>query len=91
MEFEVAPAIRAALQRRLDHGIFGYNFRLPVFYEVAANWIAREYGFKIGEEWILTSPGIVPGINLAVLRFTEPNDPILIQTPVYGPFSTPCA
>jgi cystathionine beta-lyase len=86
MEFEVAPAIRAALQSRLDHGIFGYNFRLPVFYEVAANWIAREYGFKIGEEWILTSPGIVPGINLAVLQFTEPHDPILIQTPVYGPF-----
>ena len=24
MDFEVAPEIREALQRRLDHGIFGY-------------------------------------------------------------------
>ena len=31
MDFPVAPAIMEALQKRLDHGIFGYNLRLPVF------------------------------------------------------------
>ena len=25
MEFQTAPQIRAALQQRLDHGIFGYS------------------------------------------------------------------
>ena len=25
MDFEAAPEIRAALQKRLDHGIFGYD------------------------------------------------------------------
>ena len=86
MDFEVAPAVREALQKRLDHGVFGYNFRLPVFYEVLANWVQRRYGYKIHTDWILTSPGVMPAVNLAVTLFTKPGDGVLIQTPVYKPF-----
>lgn len=86
MDFQVAPAIREALQRRLDHGVFGYNLRLPVFYEVVCNWLQRRYGFSIHEDWVLNSPGIVSAINLAILQFSSPGDGVLIQTPVYRPF-----
>ena len=33
MDFEVAPEIREALQRRLDHGIFGYADLPEEWYE----------------------------------------------------------
>lgn len=86
MDFAIAPAIREALQKRLDHAVFGYNLRLPVFYEVVGNWVHQRYGFQIEASWIVHSPGIMPAVNLAVLQFTQPGDGVLIQTPVYRPF-----
>ncbi len=86
MDFAIAPAIREALQKRLDHGVFGYNLRLPVFYEVVGNWVERRYGLKIEADWIVHSPGIMPAVNLAVMQFTQPGDGVVIQTPVYRPF-----
>ncbi|MBW6514008.1 MAG: pyridoxal phosphate-dependent aminotransferase [Candidatus Syntrophosphaera sp.] len=86
MDFAVSPAITSALQKRLDHGVFGYNFHLPEFYAVVASWVERRYGFHAEREWMLNSPGIMPAVNLAVRQLTRPGDGILIQTPVYRPF-----
>ena len=86
MDFQVAPQIKAAMQKRLDHGIFGYNQRLPIYYETVINWAKNRYGYEPQEDWIMTSPGIMPAVNLAVMQLTEPGDSVLIQTPVYQPF-----
>lgn len=66
MDFPVAPPIQSALQKRLDHGIFGYNFRLPLFYETVLNWVQKQYGISAAEDWILSSPGVMPAVSLAV-------------------------
>lgn len=86
MDFAIAPAIREALQNKLDHGILGYNYNPPEFYEAVANWVSKHYGIKAEREWMLLTPGIVTAINLAVLQLTQPGDGVLIQTPVYRPF-----
>ncbi len=86
MDFQVAPQIQAAMQQRLNHGIFGYNQRLPIYYETVINWAKNRYGYEPQEDWIMTSPGIMPAVNLAVMQLTEPGDGVLIQTPVYQPF-----
>lgn len=86
MDFEVAPCIKKALSDRLDHGVFGYNFRLPDYYEAIRNWVKRRYNSEISDDWIVSTPGVVPAICLAVLSLTKPKDRILIQTPVYRPF-----
>jgi len=88
MDFQVAPQIIAAMQQRLNHRIFGYNQRLPIYYETVINWAKKHYGYEPQENWIMTSPGIMPAINLAVMQLTEPGDGVLIQTPVYQPFFT---
>jgi cystathionine beta-lyase len=86
MDFALAPTIREALQKRLDHGVMGYNFRLPHYYEAIQNWVKKKYGYEIEADWIVNSPGIVPAINIAVITLTQPGDRILVQTPVYRPF-----
>lgn len=86
MEFAVAPQIIDAMQKRLDHRVFGYNFRFPQYYEAVADWAASQYGYRPELEWILDSPGVMPAVSLAVSIFSEPGDGILIQTPVYEPF-----
>ncbi len=86
MDFPVAPAIRAALQKRLDHGIFGYNLRPDLFYEAVLRWVKRQYGLQAERDWMICSPGVMPAVSLAVTVLTSPGDGVLIQTPVYRPF-----
>jgi cystathionine beta-lyase len=86
MDFEVAPCILEALAQRLAHGVFGYNFRLPEYYEAIRNWVKRRYHWETSNDWIVSTPGVVPAISLAVLSLTQPGDRVLIQTPVYRPF-----
>ncbi|HNX01387.1 MAG TPA: MalY/PatB family protein [Candidatus Cloacimonadota bacterium] len=87
MDFTTAPEILAALQVRLDHQIFGYNFRKSDFYDSLIEWVKKRHGWTIHRNWIIHTPGIVPALALAVSAFTEPGDGILIQQPVYHPFS----
>lgn len=86
MDFPVAPPIREALQKRLDHGIFGYNLLQDRFYEAILAWVERQYGLTAERDWILASPGVMPAVSLAVTVLSSPGDGVLIQTPVYRPF-----
>jgi len=86
MDFGIAPEILQAMQERLTHPIFGYNYRLQPYYEAIINWVDRRYGWQIDKDWIVNVPGVVTAINAAILVFTNPGDKILIQPPVYEQF-----
>ncbi len=86
MDFAVAPEILEALQKRLEHPVFGYNLRLESFYEAVSGWMKTQFNWRIERAWQICTPGVVPAIKLAILSLTKPNDSVLIQTPVYAPF-----
>ncbi|MDD2229486.1 MAG: PatB family C-S lyase [Candidatus Cloacimonetes bacterium] len=86
MDFAVSDEIQSALSARIQHPVYGYNYRLSEFYDAVQLWQERRFAWFTEREWIVPVPGIVPGISLAVLSLTEPGDGVLIQTPVYPPF-----
>ena len=86
MDFAVVPEIKAALQKVVDRDIYGYPIRGKEYFESMANWYSRRYGWAIQEEWLLTTPGVVHALNLAVRAYTNKGDYVLLLTPVYGPF-----
>ncbi|HVP91903.1 MAG TPA: PatB family C-S lyase [Terriglobales bacterium] len=86
MDFEAPPAVVEALRRRAEHGVFGYPLVPPSFYAAAIGWLKRRHGWEVQKAWMSMTPGIVPALNYAVRAFTRPNDPVIIQTPVYHPF-----
>ena len=86
MDFAVSDAILDALSERLEHPVFGYNFRLNDFSEAIVSWEQRRFNWNIHKDWIISVPGLVPALSLFVLAFTEPGEGVLIQTPVYRPF-----
>jgi len=88
MDFAVAPEISAAIRARAEHPIYGYPVRQDGFYTALMDWTKRRYAWEIQREWICYAPGIVPAINSAVLAFTQPGDKVIIQSPVYYPFSS---
>ena len=87
MDFAVLDDAVQAMRSRLDHKIYGYTFRSRVWKSSIINWVSRRHGWDIEREWILFSPGVVPAIALAILSYTAEGDGILIQPPVYPPFS----
>lgn len=86
MDFRTPDFIVNALRKRCDHEIFGYTFDSDEYYQSIINWVHYKHDWNIEREWLSYIPGIVKGIALAVQCFTEKNDKIIIQPPVYHPF-----
>ena len=86
MDFRTAPAIVGALQKRVEHGIFGYTKVPPAYYEAVVNWFRRRHAWLIEKEWIVYTTGVVPAISAIVKALTVPGDRVLVQTPVYNGF-----
>ena len=86
MDFQTAPEIREALQRRVDRGIFGYEIVPEEWSEAIVNWWARRHHYTMEKEWIIFSTGVVPTISSVVRKLTTPAENVLIQTPVYNIF-----
>lgn len=86
MDFEAAPEIRAALQRRLDHGIFGYDDMGEDWYQAYIGWWRDRHGLVMEKENLIFSAGVVPSISSLVRKLTTPNENVLLQTPVYNIF-----
>ncbi|MDP3461177.1 MAG: PatB family C-S lyase [Bacteroidales bacterium] len=86
MDFATPDFIRDAVLERANHPIYGYTFRPQEYYDTIVQWFKRRHHWEIQKEWIQFTPGIVPALNLAVLAFTNPDDQIIVQPPVYFPF-----
>jgi cysteine-S-conjugate beta-lyase len=86
MDFQVSPAIVDAMNRKAQHGIYGYTTFSDRYFESVISWWKRRFHMEIEKEWISFSPGIIPGINVLLSVLTEPGDGVIIQDPVYYPF-----
>lgn len=88
MDFLTPKKIEEAIEKRVEHGVFGYTGKGEAYYKSIINWVDKRHGWDIKKEWILSLPGVVPTLSAAILSFTKPGDKVLIQTPVYHPFFT---
>ena len=86
MDFKSPPEIISALEARARHGVFGYSGGDNGWYEALINWMRKRYGWELNHEWVSTSSGVVPALDMLVRALTEPGDRVIIQTPVYHPF-----
>jgi cystathionine beta-lyase len=86
MDFAVPPAVVAALQRRVEHGVFGYGQPWPALVEAVVEHLAREYAWRIEPEWIVWLPGLVTGLHVACQSVGAEGDAVFTATPIYPPF-----
>jgi len=89
MDFRTVPQVRDALVARASHAIYGYTDNSAEERDAEAGWLWRRHGLKVETDWILYSPGVVDSIFFCVSALTGPEDAVLIQPPVYGPFFRP--
>lgn len=86
MDFETSSAVITAMQKRLDHHIFGYTSVPDGYYEAVAQWWANRHQFKVQKDWIMFCTGVVPAISSIVRKMTKMDEKVLVMAPVYNIF-----
>ena len=87
MDFKTTSYVEDAVIERTKHGIFGYSESGEEYFKAVAGWMRRHHNWEIRPEWLIKTPGVVFALAMAVKAFTEKGDSVLIQQPVYYPFS----
>ncbi len=89
MDFRCAEPIIDMLHKTADHGIFGYSTIMgcKAYNEAVKGWFARHDNWQVDTDLMAFSAGTVKALDYCVQAFTKPGDGIIIQRPVYPPFS----
>lgn len=89
MDFLCPREVISAVANRAKHGIYGYTSEdaVDAFKEAASGWFARHYGLKTNIDWMIFITEVVPSVNTAIQEFTELEDGVIVQQPVYYPFN----
>ena len=89
MDFSCPQPVLDALHARVEQKMFGYTFHLSDnrYINAIQGWFKRRHNWDINPESVVYSPGTVHALHIAVRAFTKPGDKIIIQRPVYAPFT----
>jgi cystathionine beta-lyase len=86
MDFPAPDEVIDALHSRVDHGIFGYTMPGTDTEKAIQDWLKNRHDWEIDSTIITYTPGIVTAISMAIQAYTDPQDKIVVQPPVYYPF-----
>ncbi len=87
MDFKTPPVVVEALVEAAKHGVIGYTDINDDMIDAYLYWQKRRNGWNAMKEWFRFSPGVVSAINMLIQSVTNEGDEILIQRPVYYPFT----
>ncbi len=87
MDFRCPKPVIDKVMEKAAFGIYAYNIVPPSFRASTAGWQLRRHGWDIGDAQVIPMSSVVPALYTAVAAFTEPGDKVILQRPVYGPFT----
>ncbi len=87
MDFKCCDEILNDMHKKIDHGIFGYSKNDENYFNAIKKWYQNNFNTELKQEWLITTPGVVFALATAVKTLTSENDYVLINNPVYYPFT----
>ena len=87
MDFRTAPGIIERAVADAGFGIYGYTESKDDYFQAVAAWYEKYFNWKVEKKWLVKTPGIVFAIGIAIQALTKEGDAVMIQQPVYYPFS----
>ena len=86
MDFETAPCVAAAVQRRAAHPVYGYGLVPEGFYSAIRSWNRQRHDWDFPREWIQYTSGVVPAVSAILQGLCRHGEPVLTLTPAYNCF-----
>lgn len=87
MDFKTSSLVLDVIKNRVEHGIFGYTESRESYFEAVAKWMKEKHNWNVNIKWLIKTPGVVFALAMAVKAYSEKGDGVLIQQPVYYPFT----
>lgn len=87
MEFQTPIEIRTAVADFAEKGFFCYTGIDDEYKKAVCSFMKRHHNWNIQPESIVPTGGVVFAINTAIRAFTNVGDGVIIQRPVYYPFT----
>lgn len=92
MDFKCAPPIIDALKKTVDNQIFGYTAVIPSgvgmeYFDSIIRWFKEKRNWTIKPNEIVYTNGTVQAVKNTIQAFTQPGDGVLINRPIYTPFT----
>ena len=84
-DFMVVPEIREALQRRVEHGVYGYTAVPERLIETIVERVGNRYGWDIDARWILPLPNVITSFYLACRACGKAGDAVYVPAVIYPP------
>lgn len=88
MDFRCAPPIRAALRAAAEHGVYGYSTPPPAYFEAVTDWFSRRRNWTFAPDNVVYVDGTVRALTELIRAFSAPGDGVILQRPVYAPFTS---
>ena len=86
MDFRTPDFILDAIVERVKHPVMGYTIPSEEYFSSIIDWNKAMHQWNLKREWIGFVPGVVPALAFGINAFSQANDEVIIQPPVYPPF-----
>lgn len=91
MDFQCPDSVKEEILKTAEHNLYGYTTLHPSmggrYYKAVKSWFQRRYHWNINQEEIVYVDGTISAIRHAILAFTKQNDGVIINRPIYPPFT----
>ena len=88
MRLNLAPGIVEGMHEIVDKQCFGYAPPEKERYDKAVvQWMRQRHNWDVEMSQCIQTTGVVTAMGMAIRALTQPGDGVIVQTPVYPPFS----
>ena len=86
MDFKAPQVVLDAMQKRLEHGVFGYEAMPDGLMPALCDWQKTRHGWDLDASHILRAPNVLNILAIAASLFTQAGDGVIVQPPVFFDF-----
>ncbi|MDE5722060.1 MAG: pyridoxal phosphate-dependent aminotransferase [Clostridia bacterium] len=87
MDFKAPDEVITALNKKAEHGIFGYSEPDENYYSALHGWFLSRHGWNTQPHKFVITCGVVFSICSLIRILTKKDDAVIICQPVYYPFA----
>jgi cystathionine beta-lyase len=86
MDFRAPDAVVDSLLKRVEHGIFGYEYKKDSYFDALLNWYSKRHQWLIDASHIESCPSVLNAISILINQHSDKGDGIIVQPPVFFEF-----
>ena len=86
MDLKAPPSVIENLEKRVSHGIYGYESRPESYFSALKSWYQTRHGWHLLRQQLEPCPSILNAIAILIDQHSNEGDGVILQSPVFFEF-----